>query len=119
MPEALESQGPLNDDVMGRFLEKLINAPDVKPLLSDEHFSVDGTLLARTIHRPHHQALARVLALQSPAGNGLKVILAASSSASRPTAPAVTLMLCWPVNPMFTRPNRATGAMCSWKTAML
>jgi transposase len=28
-----------------RFLEKLMAAPEVKPLLSDEHFSVDGTLL--------------------------------------------------------------------------
>jgi hypothetical protein len=30
---------------MGNFLEKLITAPEVKPLLSDEHFSVDGSLL--------------------------------------------------------------------------
>ena len=30
---------------MSRFLEKLMAAPEVKPLLSDEHFSVDGTLL--------------------------------------------------------------------------
>ena len=30
---------------MGRFLEKLMAAPEVKPLLSDEHFSVDGPLL--------------------------------------------------------------------------
>ncbi len=30
---------------MERFLEKLMGAPEVKPLLSDEHFSVDGTLL--------------------------------------------------------------------------
>ena len=35
----------LNDEVMGKFLEKLMAAPEVKPLLSDEHFSVDGTLL--------------------------------------------------------------------------
>ena len=33
----------LNDDVMGRFLEKLMGAPEVKPLLSNEHFSGDGT----------------------------------------------------------------------------
>lgn len=38
-------EGLLNDEVMGRFLVKLIGAPEVKPLLSDEHFSVDGTLL--------------------------------------------------------------------------
>ncbi len=30
---------------MGKFLEKLMGAPEVKPLLSDDHFSVDGTLL--------------------------------------------------------------------------
>jgi hypothetical protein len=30
---------------MGKFLEKLMGAPEVKPLLSSEHFSVDGTLL--------------------------------------------------------------------------
>jgi transposase len=35
----------LNDDFMGLFLEKLRGAPEFKPLLSDDHFSVDGTLL--------------------------------------------------------------------------
>jgi len=30
---------------MGKFLEKLMGAPEVKPLLSNDHFSVDGTLL--------------------------------------------------------------------------
>jgi hypothetical protein len=35
----------LNDEVMEKFLEKLMAAPEVKHLLSDEHFSVDGTLL--------------------------------------------------------------------------
>ncbi|MCP9850944.1 IS5 family transposase [Cyanobium sp. Morenito 9A2] len=35
----------LNERVMGKFLEKLIGAPEVKTLLSNEHFSVDGTLL--------------------------------------------------------------------------
>jgi hypothetical protein len=29
------------------FLEKLMAAPELKPLLSDEHFSVDGTLTTR------------------------------------------------------------------------
>jgi transposase len=35
----------LKEQVMGRFLEKLMGAPEVKPLLIGEHFSVDGTLL--------------------------------------------------------------------------
>ena len=29
---------------MERFLNKVMAAPEVQPLLSDEHFSVDGTL---------------------------------------------------------------------------
>src|SRR5262249_62422865 len=28
-----------------KFMTKLLNHPQVKPLLSDEHFSVDGTLI--------------------------------------------------------------------------
>jgi hypothetical protein len=30
---------------MARFLKLLLAAPEVKPLLGSEHFSVDGTLL--------------------------------------------------------------------------
>ena len=32
-------------DVFQKFMTKLIEHPRVKPLLSDEHFSVDGTLI--------------------------------------------------------------------------
>jgi transposase len=32
-------------DVFRKFMDKLLNHPKVKPLLSDEHFSVDGTLI--------------------------------------------------------------------------
>jgi transposase len=32
-------------DVFRKFMEKLLDHPKVKPLLSDEHFSVDGTLI--------------------------------------------------------------------------
>jgi transposase len=32
-------------DVFQRFMQTLLNHPRVKPLLSDEHFSVDGTLI--------------------------------------------------------------------------
>ena len=121
----------LNDAVMGRFLEKLMAAPEVKPLLSDEHFSVDGTLLQAWAS---HASLERIdgqddpppppsgpgegLALQSPAGSGPKGISGVSSSATRPIAPAVIQTLCWRASPMPTRLNRATGAMSSWTTAM-
>ena len=32
-------------EVFTKFMSKLLNHPQVKPLLSDEHFSVDGTLI--------------------------------------------------------------------------
>jgi transposase len=32
-------------DVFAKFMSRLLNHPQVKPLLSDEHFSVDGTLI--------------------------------------------------------------------------
>ena len=32
-------------DVFPKFMTKLLNHPQVKPLLSDDHFSVDGTLI--------------------------------------------------------------------------
>ncbi|QNJ25363.1 transposase DDE domain protein [Synechococcus sp. SYN20] len=35
----------LNEQIMERFLEKRMASPEVKPLLSDEYFSGDGTLL--------------------------------------------------------------------------
>jgi len=53
----------LNDQVMGRFLEKLMGAPEVKPLLSDEHFSVDGTLLQAWAS---HASLERIDAQDDP-----------------------------------------------------
>jgi hypothetical protein len=47
----------LNKDVFGAFLEKLMGSPEVKPLLSEEHFSVDGTLLAAWAS---HASLVRI-----------------------------------------------------------
>ena len=35
----------LNEKVLSRFLETLLAMEEVKPLLSNDHFSVDGTLL--------------------------------------------------------------------------
>src|SRR5213596_613077 len=34
-----------NGEVFAKFMVKLLSHPQVKPLLSDEHFSVDGTLI--------------------------------------------------------------------------
>jgi transposase len=53
----------LNKDVMGAFLENLMGSPEVKPLLSEEHFSVDGTLLAAWAS---HASLKRIDGKEDP-----------------------------------------------------
>ena len=53
----------LNEKVMALFLETLLGMEEVKPLLSNEHFSVDGTLLQawashaslKAVDAQHHQ----------------------------------------------------------------
>jgi hypothetical protein len=57
----------LNEQVMGKFLEKLMAAPEVKPLLSDEHFSVDGTLLQAWAS---HASLERIDGEDDPPPSG-------------------------------------------------
>ncbi len=121
----------LNEQIMGRFLEKLMGAPEVKPLLSNEHFSVDGTLLqawashasleridGQMIHRLRHQAPARVSGRPRRERSVPRVISAASSSATRPTAPVPIMTRCCAENPRLIRHCPATEAMCSWTTAM-
>ena len=48
---------------MGRLLDKLMAAAEVKPLLSDEHFSVDGTLLQAWAS---HASLERIDGQEDP-----------------------------------------------------
>ena len=48
---------------MGLFLEKLMGDPEVKPLLSDEHFSVDGRLLQAW---ESHASLKRIDGQEDP-----------------------------------------------------
>jgi transposase len=62
----------LNEELMAKFLELLLAAPEVKPLLSSEHFSVDGTLLRAWAS---HSSLERIDGLDDgppppSAGNG-------------------------------------------------
>jgi len=58
----------LNEQIMGRFLMKLVGAPEVKPLLSNEHVSVDGPA----------------------AGLGLPCLAGADRWSGRPTASAIS-----------------------------
>lgn len=54
----------LNEELIAKFLELLLAAPEVKPLLSSEHFSVDGTLLRAWAS---HSSLERIDGLDDDA----------------------------------------------------
>ncbi|MFM1811131.1 MAG: hypothetical protein RLZZ336_69 [Cyanobacteriota bacterium] len=53
----------LNEELMERFLNKVMAAPEVKPPLSDEDFLVDGTLLQAWAS---HASLERIDAKDDP-----------------------------------------------------
>ena len=74
-----------NGEVFTKFMSKLLNHPQVRPLLSDEHFSVDGTLIeawasqrvfaprmaaATTTVRTFMDRSARTTRMSSPTSNG-------------------------------------------------
>lgn len=121
----------LNQQLMGRFLEAWMAAPEVKPLLSNEHFSVDGTLLqAWASHASleriqgeddpplHHQGRARNSERLRAKRSGPRSISAGSGSATRPTAQARIPIFCWPTSSTFIRPSPVLEATYSSTTAM-
>jgi hypothetical protein len=106
----------LNDDVMGHFLKKLMGHP------KSNRYSASRTpqwiasccrpgrsiprssgSTARTIGRHRPKALTSVMEHQCPARSGPRVTFAASSSATRPTAPVSIQTHCCAGNPMPTR----------------
>ncbi|NDC35177.1 MAG: IS5 family transposase, partial [Synechococcaceae bacterium WB9_2_112] len=72
----------LNEELMAKFLELLLATPEVKPLLSSEHFSVDGTLLRAWAS---HSSLERIDGLDDdpPPSSGGKGFGGASGGKKR------------------------------------
>ena len=73
----------LNEELMAKFLELLLATPEVKPLLSSEHFSVDGTLLRAWAS---HSSLERIEGLDDnpPPTSGGQGFGGSASSKKRP-----------------------------------
>ena len=108
---------------------------EVKPLLSNDHFSVDGTLLQAwashnslkpvdvqqegsqsnaTPPSPLARALARLRQIQEGGRRGSvpAETSTGSASATAPTAAALMLMPAWPVVAKPTPPDSATLVTC-------
>ena len=134
----------LNQKVLSLFLEKLLGMEEVKPLLSNDHFSVDGTLLQAwashnslkpvdgqqdsgqnnstppsPLHLPARlvRALARRRRLQEESRSSVPVETSmGSASATAPIAAALTLTPAWRAAAKPMPPCSASWVTSSWTT---
>ena len=101
-----------NGDVFTKFMSRLLNHPQVKPLLSDEHFSVDGTLIeawaSQKSFRPEAAAMTMMTAPTS---------MARSTRTTPMRAPA-TRTAGFIARRQDGRPSFAIWAMPPWRTGM-
>ena len=81
----------LNTDIARKFLAAILAHKDVAPLLSDEHFSVDGTLIEAWASMKSFQPKATVDGSEPPAaGSGGSGEASAKAQACEAAAPAGT-----------------------------
>jgi transposase len=81
----------LNTDIARKFLAALLADKAVAPLLSDEHFSVDGTLIEAWASMKSFQPKSTAAANEPPAGDagsGGRGTIPAKTQACEPAAPA-------------------------------
>ena len=83
----------LNTDIARKFLAAILAHREVAPLLSDEHFSVDGTLIEAWASMKSFQPKAEADGSEPPvAGSGGAGQASAGAQAFEPAAPAETPM---------------------------
>ena len=81
----------LNTDIARKFLAAILAHKDVAPLLSDEHFSVDGTLIGAWASMKSFQPKAETDGSEPPAaGSGEEGQASAGAQACKAAAPAET-----------------------------
>jgi len=99
-------------DVFQRFMQTLLNHPRVKPLLSDEHFSVDGTLIEAWLRsRASSQRTVRKKATAR--------ISTTKGAAMKRTPARAIPTAAWIARRRAERPSFAIWAMRRWRTAMV
>ena len=101
-----------NGEVFTKFMTKLLNHPQVKPLLSDEHFSVDGTLIeAWASQRAFVPGTAAVMTTTA------RTSTARSARTTLMRVPATPTAGCT-ARPPGERRSSAIWATPPWRTAM-
>ena len=100
-----------NGEMFAKFMTKLLNHPQVKPLLSDEHFSVDGTLIEAW-------ASQKIFAPRTAAATTtVRTFMARSARTVRMRVPAIPTAV-FTAKPLGARQNSPIWATPSWRTDM-
>jgi transposase len=101
----------LEGDIARAFLRAILVAPEVKRLLSTEHFSVDGTLIEAWASMKSFRP--KVAAMSHPSRGGTaRGTFAASGAATRHTPPPPTPMPGSTAKPEDKHPSSAIWATC-------
>jgi transposase len=101
-----------NGDVFTKFMTRLLNHPQVKPLLSDEHFSVDGTLIEAWLHtRAFVPRMAAVTVMTARTST-------ARSARTTPIPVPATPIAGFTAKPPDGRRSFAIWATPPWRTGM-
>ncbi len=120
----------LNEQLTARFLELLLASPEVTPLLSSDHFSVDGTLLRAWASRSSLERIDSLnVDLPPPSGgNGFgtasakgrsepQEISECCCSPTRPSSPAVTVRHGCSASPAEPERSSVIWATAPWRAA--
>jgi len=115
----------LEGDLVRGFLTAILVDPQVKPLLSDEHFSVDGTLIEAWASMKSFRPKDRSGEPPTPGRNslplrrrGARSTSVASHAATKPMPRPRTAMRGFTRRRQARPPSSATWVMRSWRTAI-
>ena len=99
--------------VADAFFAAVLAQARTQGLLSDEHFTVDGTLIeawagAKSFKRKDDPARRRPMTIPATRAS----IFTANSGATIPTSPLLIPRRCWPAKGPARKPNSATPGTC-------
>ena len=102
----------LESDIAGKFFNQVLDQAREADLLSDEHFSVDGTLIEAWAGHKSFQRKDRPAAEPPDDPGNPAIDFTAKSAATKRTSRRPTRMGGWPARAEATKRNSPTAATC-------
>ena len=108
----------LENDVITELFEEVVGLARKKNLLSDEHFSVDGTLIQAWASQKSYRRKADDSQPPTSGGRNSDANFHGESAAMRLTNQRQMVMHGWPRKVPARKPNSPTWVTLSWRIAM-